>query len=224
MRRPTHTAGGVAAGLGVSAAAGLGPDGALAFTAGAVATANLPDIDRKWNEGPQHRSYPHSLAYGGGAVLLFSLVAYALLVSFLPVRGLSSSAMFGTMLAGTPLAGAFGASSLALAAPGTAVGYLTHLALDCTTKTGVWLAAPRGRRFGIPEKYAYNMTGSKAPDLLVRFVLVMACVGLALVVFAPALAAGASVAATPAGATAALGVYAAGSGRGAGGGGGPGVG
>lgn len=183
MKGPTHIAGGAVAGLGVSAVAGFGPVAAAAFTAGAVATSKLPDIDVQWSRGPKHRRYPHSLAYAGTAVLLVSAVVYALLLYFLPRMGIEDAGSLGGLARGS-----ITASDVALVAPGATTGYFSHLALDSTTKIGIWLTHPEGTRVGIPERYAINTSRTVAPELAARVLLCGAAVGLALLVFGGQLA------------------------------------
>jgi membrane-bound metal-dependent hydrolase YbcI (DUF457 family) len=139
----THVVGGAATGLAVSWAAGLGFEGAVALTAGAVATSKLPDVDAKINRSPDHRSFPHTLIVGGGAAVVVACIAYVWL--WANASGLA--------------VGPLSAGEVALIAPGGAIGYLTHLALDAATSSGIWLLVPKDRRIGLPRKYAIRTGG-----------------------------------------------------------------
>lgn len=115
--------GGVLGGaLAVSAAGGLGFEHAAALTVGSVATSRLPDLDAKVLRGPDHRSFPHSLGFGGGGAMLAALVALTLLVWLR-----ASGEGFGGFTSGT----------LSVAVLGAVLGYLLHLALDASTRSGI---------------------------------------------------------------------------------------
>lgn len=181
MKWPTHYTGGALAGLVVSTAGSLSVDQAAALTAGSIAASIAPDVDAKlsflhpFRPGYDHRSFPHSLLFGGGGVLLLALIGY------LWLSGLPAAAIIPEPLG----IGVFTPDTLALLAPGVAIGYLSHLALDAMTVSGIWLRVPRGKRVGLPKKKAVR-TGSLT-ELLVWFVMVIITVGLGVAVFAPAL-------------------------------------
>lgn len=169
MMGHTHMVGGALAGLAVSYAAGLGFEEAAALTIGAIATSKLPDVDAKINKGPDHRSFPHTVILGGGAAVVLALVAYVWLSTNASSAGL----------------GPLGPGTVALLAPGAAIGYLTHLALDASTKSGIWLLLPKDKRIGLPRKYAVR-TGSLT-ELLISGGMALVTLALAVAVFAPAL-------------------------------------
>lgn len=168
MMGHTHVVGGALAGLAVSYGAGLDFEGAAALTIGAIATSKLPDVDAGLIRGPDHRSFPHTVLLGGGAAVVLALVAYVWL-----------SANAASISIG-PLE-----SAVALVAPGAAIGYLVHLALDASTKSGIWLLLPKDRRVGLPRKYAVR-TGSPT-ELLISGGMALVTLVLAVAVFAPAL-------------------------------------
>ena len=169
MMGHTHVTGGALAGLAVSYGAGLGFEGAAALTIGAVATSKLPDVDGRIKKGPDHRSFPHTVVLGGGFAVVAALVAYVWLSA--NASGLSL--------------GPLGPDTVALLAPGAAIGYLTHLALDASTKSGIWLLLPKDKRVGLPRKYAVR-TGSPT-ELLISGGMALLTLALAVAVFAPAL-------------------------------------
>lgn len=169
MMGHTHVTGGALAGLAVSYGAGLGFEGAAALTIGAVATSKLPDVDARLIRGPDHRSFPHTVVLGGGTAVVLALVAYV---------WLSANAADASL-------GPLGPGTVALVAPGAAIGYLAHLALDASTKSGIWLLLPKDQRIGLPKKYAVR-TGSPT-ELLVSGGLALVTLVLGLTVFAPAL-------------------------------------
>ena len=176
MMGPTHVAGGALAGLSASAAAGLDVDQAIALTAGAVLASRLPDVDAKLNPGPAHRGFPHSLVFGGGGAVLATLFLVGWLRSPETVRLLG-----GAGIAGGPVS----PESLPMVVIGAAIGYLAHLALDACTSAGIWLFLPRGRRVGIPKRYAVK-TGGVA-EKMVGLAIVAGCCLLGLYVFGPAI-------------------------------------
>lgn len=169
MMGHTHVVGGALAGLAVSYGAGLGFEEAAALTIGAVATSKLPDVDAKIIRSPDHRSFPHTVFLGGGFAVVAALVAYVWLSAN------ASGASLGPLREGT----------VALLAPGAAIGYLTHLALDASTKSGIWLVLPKDKRIGLPRKYAVR-TGSPT-ELLISGGMALLTLVLGLAVFAPAL-------------------------------------
>lgn len=169
MMGHTHVTGGALAGLAVSYGAGLGFKGAAALTIGAIATSKLPDVDAKINKSPDHRSFPHTVVLGGGAAVVLALVAYAWLSANAPTSAL----------------GFLSPASVALVAPGGAIGYLTHLALDASTKSGIWLLLPKDRRIGLPKKYAVRTGGPI--ELLISGGMALVTLALGIAVFAPAL-------------------------------------
>lgn len=168
MMGRTHLTGGALAGLVVSYAAGLGFEEAAALTIGAIATSKLPDVDARLIRGADHRSFPHTVILGGGAAVVLALVAYVWL-----------SANAASISLG-PLGNA-----VALLAPGAAIGYLAHLALDASTKSGIWLLLPKDKRIGLPRKYAVR-TGSPT-ELVISGGMALVTLVLAVAVFAPAL-------------------------------------
>lgn len=170
MMGPTHIVGGAAAGLGVAYASGLGAEAATALTVGAVATAKLPDIDGKINPSPQHRSLPHSLLLGGGAAVVVALVLW---------QALASGAADG-IIAGS--AGYVSAATLQFVVAGGVAGYLAHLFLDAMTSAGIWLLMPKGKRLGLPKKYAIRTDSPK--EYAFCGVLILAAIALGLGVFA----------------------------------------
>lgn len=165
----------------MSAAGGLPVEQAAALTAGAIAAATAPDVDAKFSflhplrHKYDHRSLPHSLLFGGGGIVVLALIAY-LWISGLPANAIAPETL-GLAV--------FAPGTLALLAPGAAVGYLSHLILDAMTVKGIWLGMPRGKRIGLPKKKAIR-TGGLA-ELGLWFVMVVLTVGLAALVFAPAL-------------------------------------
>lgn len=165
---PPYLTGGALAGLAVSYGAGLGLEGATALTIGAITTSKLPDVDAKIIRSPDHRSFPHTVILGGGAAVVLALVAYVWL-----------SANAASISLG-PLGNA-----VALVAPGAAIGYLAHLALDASTKSGIWLLLPKNKRIGLPRKYAVK-TGSPT-ELFISGGMALVTLVLAVAVFAPAL-------------------------------------
>ena len=169
MMGHTHVLGGALAGLAVSYGAGLGFEGAAALTIGAVATSKLPDVDARIKKGPDHRSFPHTVVLGGGFAVVAALVAYVWL----------SANASGTSL------GPLGPGTVALLAPGAAIGYITHLALDASTKSGIWLLLPKDKRVGLPRKYAVR-TGS-VTELLMFGGMALLTLALVATVFAPVL-------------------------------------
>lgn len=170
MRWATHYPGGALAGIAVSAALGLSTEQALGLTVGAVAASTLPDIDAKVNIGNDydHRSLPHSLLFGGGGFTVLALIAYLWLRANTPELG----------------SGLLEPSTLTLLAPGAAVGYLSHLALDAPNRSGIWLLAPGGKRLAPPKQYAVKTGGMV--ELLIRVALIVACVVLGLAVLGDA--------------------------------------
>lgn len=169
MMGHTHVLGGAVAGLAVSYGAGLGFEGAAALTIGAIATSKLPDVDARVIRGPDHRSVPHTVVLGGGFAVVAALVAYV---------WLSANASSTSL-------GPLGPGTVALLAPGAAIGYLTHLALDASTKSGIWLLLPKDKRVGLPRKYAVR-TGSPT-ELLISGGMALMTLVLAVAVFAPVL-------------------------------------
>lgn len=168
MMGHTHVVGGALAGLAVSYGAGLGFEGAAALTIGAIATSKLPDVDARLIRGPDHRSFPHTVILGGGSAMVLALVAYVWLSTN------AASISLGPL-----------GSAVALLAPGAAIGYLTHLALDASTKSGIWLLLPKDRRVGLPRKYAVR-TGSLT-ELLISGGMALVTLVLAVAVFAQTL-------------------------------------
>lgn len=166
---PTHVTGGALAGLAVSYGTGLGFEEAAALTIGAIATSKLPDVDAKIIRSPDHRSFPHTVILGGGMAVVLALLAYVWITAN------ASSASLGPLGPGT----------VAFLAPGAAIGYLTHLALDASTKSGIWLLLPKDKRIGLPREYAVR-TGSPM-ELLISGGMALVTLALAVVVFAPAL-------------------------------------
>lgn len=169
MMSHTHLTGGALAGIAVSYGAGLGFEGAAALTIGAIATSKLPDMDARLIRGPDHRSFPHTVILGGGLAVMLALVAYVWITAS------AASASLGPLGPGT----------VALLAPGGAIGYLTHLALDASTKSEIWLLFPKDKRVGIPRKMAVR-TGSPT-ELLISGGMALVTLMLAVAVFAPAL-------------------------------------
>lgn len=121
--------GAAAIGVAVAAATGHSPVEAAAVGAAAVVTAKLPDVDRLVNDGPNHRSLPHSLIIAGGLV-----VALAVYASTRPE--VAEAGILGMRLG----------SAVVL---GLAVGYLSHLALDAITTAGIPLFLPGGPRLSL---------------------------------------------------------------------------
>lgn len=169
MMGHTHVTGGALAGLAVSYGAALGFGEAAALTIGAVATSKLPDVDARIIRRPNHRSFPHTVILGGDAAVVVALLAYLWLSANAASVGL----------------GPLGAGMVALLAPGAAIGYLTHLALDAATKSGVWLLVPKDIRVGLPRKIAVRT--SSPTELLISGGMAIVTLGLGLAVFAPAL-------------------------------------
>lgn len=79
--------------------------------------------------------------------------------------------------------GVMSAGTLRFAVIGGIVGYLAHLALDASTKSGIWLLLPKDRRVGLPKKYAVR-TGSPT-ELLISGGLALLTLMLGIAVFAP---------------------------------------
>ncbi|MDN5697369.1 MAG: metal-dependent hydrolase [Rubrobacter sp.] len=169
MMGHTHLTGGALAGLAVSYGTGLGFEEAAALTIGAIATSKLPDVDARIIRGPDHRSFPHTVILGGGTAVVLALVAYV---------WISANASNSSL-------GPLGPGTVALLAPGAAIGYLAHLALDASTKSGIWLLLPKDKRVGLPRKYAVR-TGSPT-ELLISGGMALVTLVLAVAVFAPAL-------------------------------------
>lgn len=175
MKWSTHYTGGALAGLAVCAGVGLPADGAAVLTTGAVAASIAPDVDAKLNffgSDWDHRSFPHSLAFGGGGAVLLALIGYLWLSAHVPSTPLSELGLLSP-------------GAVALLAPGAAVGYLSHLGLDALTRSGIWLVMPKGRRVGLPRKKAIRTGG--LGELGLWAAMVISVLGLALVVFADAL-------------------------------------
>lgn len=173
MMGRTHAVGGALAGLTVSCAAGLGIEEATAVTLGATATSKLPDVDARLIRSPDHRSFPHSLVFGGGGAMLFALI----------LTGLTSSGAASGWLSG--LGGIVSPGTQSLVLLGAVVGYFAHLALDASTKSGIWLLMPSGRRLGLPKRYSIR-TGSPI-ELVIFGIMAISCPALGLWIFAPAL-------------------------------------
>lgn len=168
MMGHTHVTGGALAGLAVSYGSGLGLEGAAALTIGAIATSKLPDVDARIIKGPDHRSFPHTVIPGEGAAVMLALFLYVWL-----------SANSARVSVG-PLG-----EEVELLAPGAALGYLTHLVLDASTKSGIWLLIPKDRRVGLPRKYAVRTGGPT--ELLISGGMALVALALGLAVFSPAL-------------------------------------
>lgn len=160
MKWPTHQIGGVLFGLGASGVAGLSVDEAIAFTVGAFAASIAPDVDAtmRLRKRYDHKSLPHSLVFGGLGSVILAFVVYSWLAANAP------STYNDPIPAGT----------VALLAPGAAVGYLSHLALDAMNPSGIWLFMPKGIRIGLPRKRTIR-TGS-FKELLVSVVMLVGCV------------------------------------------------
>lgn len=176
MTGSTHIAGGALAGLAASAAAGLGAGQAIALTAGAVLASRLPDVDAKVNPGPAHRRIPHSLVFGGGGAVLVALLLLSWMGSPQGER-----LLVGASGAGGPVL----PEALPMVVVGAALGYLTHLALDACTRSGIWLFMPKGTRVGLPRRYSLRTGGPS--ERLVGVVIVAGCLLVGLYVFAPAI-------------------------------------
>lgn len=169
MMGPTHIAGGALAGLAASALAGYGGEQAVAMTVGAVATSRLPDIDRKFNRGPKHRSITHSLVLGGAGAFLLMLAAMLW----------ANTAAGARMLQQT--GGWITPELVERAAFGGWLGYMAHLALDAPTREGIWLLLPGGKRLRPPERQAVKTDGFA--ELVTGLALVGGCVMLGISVF-----------------------------------------
>lgn len=166
MKWPTHQLGGALCGLVAASTWGLPTDEATALTVGSFAASITPDVDAKLRIGRSydHRSLPHSLIFGGLGSILLAFLAY----NWLTVNAPSTA---GDVIP---------PGTVALLAPGAAIGYLSHLALDAMNPSGVWLFMPKGRRIGLPREKAIR-TGSFKE--LVMFVLLMAALAVALIVY-----------------------------------------
>lgn len=169
MMGPTHIAGGALAGLAASALAGYGGPEAVAMTAGAIATSRLPDIDRKFNRGPKHRSVTHSLVRGGLGALVLMLIAIA---SANTATGAETLQQTGGWL--TP-------ELVERAAFGGWLGYMAHLALDAPTREGIWLMFPGGKRIRPRESNAVKTDG--LTEIVAGLVMVGGCLMLGISVF-----------------------------------------
>lgn len=156
MNRPTHVAGALALGVGISAAAGLNPAQAAVFTGAGALAAGAPDGDRVLDDSRNHRSMTHSVATVAGLAALALVYLrpaterLAALMSDAWTSRLSSVAeapLIGPAVVGqAPLVGAWLAGLGWLAVLGALVGYASHLALDAMTPAGVWLFLPGGPR------------------------------------------------------------------------------
>lgn len=132
----THQIGGFAAGMGATVAGlpamAADPGAGVVAAGAAVLSSKMPDVDLAWADGPNHRSFTHSLVVAGGGL---AVGAYAL------ASGLQASAAGGQMW-GLPV------TLFAGLIWGLLAGYLSHLVLDSLTSKGIPLVNPGGKVVG----------------------------------------------------------------------------
>lgn len=129
---------------------------------GALAASRLPDIDAKLKPGKDHRSLPHSLLLAGLPVFVFTLVLFGSLAAS-GEAALESLGLSGSLPADVP-----GRFFL-----GFGLGYLSHLALDAATFSGIWLAVPGGAKLRVPKKVAVRTGGLR--EVGAALVMVLLC-------------------------------------------------
>lgn len=179
---PTHVNGALAAGAVSAAVWGLDPLQLTTIAAASSLAAGLPDEDRVVNDGPNHRSLTHSVA--------FAAVVAAFLLAYVSPRIPDIGPAVGSKLVELPLAGGllgeanagsigeYLAALMLIGAIGLAIGYFSHLLLDALTPAGVWILLPGGPRFSLP---LVSKVGNATEDLFDAGFRLCAAVGVGVV-------------------------------------------
>lgn len=142
MNGPAHMAAGLCCGVAAAAVASATVGGVLAATAGSLAAAKLPDIDRQGDSSYNHRSLTHSA--------LIAVPALVVMAYLLPYEQLPAAL----------------AAVARLAAVGFVAGYASHLVLDALTPKRIPLLGKHGPRVGLSLVNTKKASG-KAIELAV---------------------------------------------------------